>query len=79
MTDKIWICGKVSDYPAWELVGVFDEKAKAASAAESSFRASKGGEFFIAPAILNICAPASKEFFQDIEWPQFEAQKQEHL
>lgn len=55
---KLWIVGKLTEWPAWELVGVFDSEAAAVAAC-------LGPSYFVGPATLN--EPTGPET-QD--WPE---------
>ena len=37
MTTELFVCGKVTTYPAWELCGVFTTEAKAVAACLDDF------------------------------------------
>ena len=54
---KLYVVGKVTDYPAWAFQGVFDSLKEAEDAC-------KDEKYFIGPCILNYEVPE-----RDIIWP----------
>jgi hypothetical protein len=46
----LWIVGKVTEYPAWEFIGVFDTEIKAINACIQRW-------YFVAPVTLNSICP----------------------
>jgi hypothetical protein len=59
---KLWIVGKVTEFPAWEFQGVFDTPEKALAACKTV-------AYFVGPCELNATVPDRTEPWPGCEYP----------
>jgi hypothetical protein len=63
---KLWIVGRVTEFPAWEFQGVFDSRDAAVAACKSS-------SYFIGPCTLNGRVPDDTQQWPGCEYPMADA------